>query len=162
MIPITGGQAAIQSQLSLNPDHGPVGTQVVVSGIGFPADVKIQIGQGVSGATPVESKIVLSGNQGNFFAQFTVPQTAELQQPWVFTATPLVSGGTSISKIFTVTEVKRPAEQVYIVRNGDTLSEIAARFGTSVQAIMQANPQIQNPNLIYAGQRLVIPGGVDP
>ncbi len=45
----------------------------------------------------------------------------------------------------------------YTVRNGDTLSGIASRHGTSVGAIAQANG-IRNPNLIYPGQRLTIPG----
>ena len=43
----------------------------------------------------------------------------------------------------------------YTVRSGDTLSQIAARFGTSYQEIARLN-QLQNPNLIYAGQRLRI------
>ena len=46
----------------------------------------------------------------------------------------------------------------YFVRPGDTLSAIAWRFGTSVWAIARANG-IPNPNLIYVGQRLLIPGG---
>ncbi len=48
--------------------------------------------------------------------------------------------------------------QVHIVRQGETLSGIAARYGTTPQAIAQAN-SLRNPNLIYAGQRLTIPGG---
>ncbi len=43
------------------------------------------------------------------------------------------------------------------MKSGDTLSAIGARFGVSYQAIAQANG-IANPNLIYAGQNLVIPG----
>ncbi len=50
---------------------------------------------------------------------------------------------------------------VYYVRRGDTLAKIAARYGISVQAIMAANG-IRNPNLIYVGQRLAIPGGNTP
>jgi LysM repeat protein len=46
---------------------------------------------------------------------------------------------------------------VYVVRYGDTLYSIAIRYGTSVQAIMQANG-LSNPNFIWAGQRLRIPG----
>jgi LysM repeat protein len=46
----------------------------------------------------------------------------------------------------------------YTVRRGDTLSSIAARHGTTVNAIVQAN-SLANPRLIYAGQRLRIPGG---
>ncbi len=49
------------------------------------------------------------------------------------------------------------AHSIYIVRRGDTLLRIARRFGTSVQAILAVNPQIRNPNRIFAGQRLVIP-----
>ncbi len=46
--------------------------------------------------------------------------------------------------------------RVYIVRRGDTLSTIAARFGVSLSALIRAN-SIRNPSLIYVGQRLVIP-----
>jgi LysM repeat protein len=46
----------------------------------------------------------------------------------------------------------------YLVRRGDTLAAIAARHGTTVQAIVQANG-LANPNYIYPGQRLAIPGG---
>ncbi|MDQ0899045.1 MULTISPECIES: LysM domain-containing protein [unclassified Paenibacillus] len=44
----------------------------------------------------------------------------------------------------------------YVVQPGDTLWSIAARFGTTVQAIMQAN-QLTDPNFVYAGLRLFIP-----
>lgn len=40
---------------------------------------------------------------------------------------------------------------------GQTLSGIAWYYGTTVQAIMYANPGIMNPNLIYAGTTLCIP-----
>lgn len=43
-----------------------------------------------------------------------------------------------------------------VVGYGDTLYQIAARNGTTVQALMKANG-IPNPNFIYAGQRLVLP-----
>lgn len=41
---------------------------------------------------------------------------------------------------------------------GDTLSGLAARYGTSVDALMAANGKISNPDLIYAGDTLVVPG----
>jgi len=44
-----------------------------------------------------------------------------------------------------------------VVRLGDTLSSIAFRFGTSVYALMVSN-NIANPNLIFAGMRLAVPG----
>jgi LysM repeat protein len=45
----------------------------------------------------------------------------------------------------------------YTVQRGDTLTGIAARYGTSVQAILAANPGIA-PNTIYVGQQLRMPG----
>ncbi len=45
----------------------------------------------------------------------------------------------------------------HLIRRGETLSGIAQRYGTTVDALMRANRQIKNPNLIYAGQTLTIP-----
>lgn len=45
----------------------------------------------------------------------------------------------------------------YTVKKGDTLSEIAVRFNTTVSALVKLNG-IKNPNLIYPGQRLKISG----
>jgi len=50
-----------------------------------------------------------------------------------------------------------PQYTYYTVRPGDTLMSIAWRFGVSQEAIMRAN-NISNPNFIYVGQRLIIPG----
>lgn len=47
---------------------------------------------------------------------------------------------------------------VHIVQAGETLSKIAVRYGTTVQALMSANG-ISNPNLIWVGQRLKIAKG---
>lgn len=49
------------------------------------------------------------------------------------------------------------ASTTYTVRPGDTLWAIARRFGTTVEALVQAN-DIPDPNLIYPGQVLTIPG----
>ena len=52
--------------------------------------------------------------------------------------------------------------QVYYTVRGDTLRKIAARFGTTVDAILKANPRITNPNIIYVGQAITIPGQASP
>ena len=46
-------------------------------------------------------------------------------------------------------------ETIYIVKSGDTLSEIAQKFNTTYQKIAKDN-NIKNPNLIYPNQKLVI------
>ena len=47
--------------------------------------------------------------------------------------------------------------RVHVVQRGETLSGIAWRYGTSVNAIMRANG-LTNRNFIWVGQRLTIPG----
>lgn len=47
---------------------------------------------------------------------------------------------------------------VYTVKSGDTLGAIADRNGTTVAAIMKANPSIKNANAISVGQKIQIPG----
>lgn len=42
----------------------------------------------------------------------------------------------------------------YTIAKGDTLSSLAARNNTSVQNLMNLNPNIKNPNMIYAGSNL--------
>jgi LysM repeat protein len=50
--------------------------------------------------------------------------------------------------------------QTYTVQRGDTLRIIAARYNTTVDAILKANPQIADPNRIYAGQVINLPAGL--
>lgn len=70
------------------------------------------------------------------------------------TATP--GGPTATPRPPTATPA--PGGGTYTVQPGDTLTRIAVRFGTTVQAIVQLNG-IVNPNLIFVGQVLKIPGG---
>jgi len=52
-----------------------------------------------------------------------------------------------------------PGSGYHIVQPGDTLYSIAWRYGTTVSALVAANG-LANPNYIYVGQRLGIPGYV--
>ena len=56
------------------------------------------------------------------------------------------------------TSTPTPVAQSYTVVPGDTLSGIAQRYNTSVQAIIHANG-IVNPNLLLSGTTLLIPPG---
>ena len=47
---------------------------------------------------------------------------------------------------------------IFTVPAGDTLSQIGVQYGVSYESIASAN-HLQDPNLIYAGEKLVIPSG---
>mgnify|MGYP002652424430 CR=1 FL=1 len=46
----------------------------------------------------------------------------------------------------------------YIVNPGDTFNAIATRFGVTQSALVAANPDVADPNRIFPGQVLTIPG----
>lgn len=56
----------------------------------------------------------------------------------------------------TATTAPAANQQRYVIKDGDTLSGIAAQFGVTVQQIIDANA-LQNPDLIVQGQELIIP-----
>ncbi len=49
-----------------------------------------------------------------------------------------------------------PETTVHVVRRGESLNRIARKYGTSVKVLAAAN-ELRRPDLIHAGQRLVIP-----
>jgi membrane-bound lytic murein transglycosylase D len=52
-----------------------------------------------------------------------------------------------------------PATRTHIVRAGETLSGIALRYGTTVEALQRAN-RIKRPQFVSAGRKLTIPADV--
>lgn len=50
------------------------------------------------------------------------------------------------------------AAETHIVKSGDTMWKIAVRYEVGVSEIIGANPQVENPDLIYPGQVLAVPG----
>ncbi|WP_457351988.1 TIGR02594 family protein [Roseateles sp. P5_D6] len=56
-----------------------------------------------------------------------------------------------------VNDTTPPAGRSYEVQHGDSLSRIAKSNGVSVQALLDANPQVRNPDVIYPGSHLTIP-----
>ena len=66
--------------------------------------------------------------------------------------------GTSTSSGSTSTTTTSSSGE-HVVVKGDTLSKIAVRYGTTVQAILSLNSSITNPSLIYVGQKIKLPTG---
>jgi hypothetical protein len=60
-----------------------------------------------------------------------------------------------------MTPISSARTQSYQIKSGDTLSALAQKNGTTVSALMKANPQIKDANKIYAGRALNIPGRTD-
>lgn len=44
----------------------------------------------------------------------------------------------------------------YTIQPGDTLAGIAARYGTTVASILALNPSIEDPNLVYPGDVILV------
>lgn len=68
----------------------------------------------------------------------------------------LEAAGYNYDAIQAIVNNKMAPSISYAVRRGDTLSAIAQRYGTTVNKIMKDNPQIQNADIIYPGQRIII------
>ncbi|PJF29702.1 MAG: hypothetical protein CUN52_07055 [Phototrophicales bacterium] len=56
-----------------------------------------------------------------------------------------------------ITPTPQPSGQTYTVQRGDSLGRIAARFNTTVAAILAVNRNITNPNIVYVGQVINLP-----
>ncbi len=55
-----------------------------------------------------------------------------------------------------------PTPVVHTVARGDTLARIASRYDVTVADLLEANPQITNPNVIQIGDRITIPASAVP
>jgi predicted chitinase len=68
---------------------------------------------------------------------------------------------TTVSRAQSSTSSKTEADGTGAVNvtSGDTLTAIAAKTGVSLKALIAANPQIKNPNLIFPGDAVNIPAG---
>lgn len=56
---------------------------------------------------------------------------------------------------------KKPSQRVHKVRRGDTLGQIAQRYGVSLEALLREN-KLQRRSLISPGQKLLVPAPPPP
>lgn len=77
-----------------------------------------------------------------------------------FTVTPSPTFAQAPELVFADTPLATPTPFTYIVKAGDTMSQIAERFGVPLDALMAANPNV-SPNAMPVGATLLIPGDVD-
>ncbi len=70
----------------------------------------------------------------------------------------LRSGAADLDELCKLLPNAQVKEKEYVIKKGDTLSQIAADNDLTVQEIMDKNPSIKDPNKIQAGQKITIPG----
>jgi LysM repeat protein len=156
-------------RLPAGPFRGPrTGGQVVLAGLMVIALVIIIVtraapsptgGDGASpraGAAGASPSVI--GNSASGAAPATAsPTTIASPSPSLTPSPPLASAAPTPVRTPRATASPVPTgSQRYTVSSGDTLSSIAARFGTTVKAIAKLNG-ITNPRLIRPGQVLLIP-----
>jgi LysM repeat protein len=68
------------------------------------------------------------------------------------------SDGTEISQSELIKDIEEPNETTYSVRDGETCNTIAEKIGTTVNLILQSNPQLNNDcTNLKEGDILAIP-----
>lgn len=128
-------------------------TGIVAVGIGAAAVAGALNTTGLTGldATPTPSPSPSATARSTLTARPTPTATASptaSPTPTPVSATPVPTAAP--------TPAPPPPPRTYTVQQGDTLAAIAQRFGTTTQALQQANG-IEDPNQIVIGQVLVIP-----
>ena len=73
-----------------------------------------------------------------------------------FIYNPAVSGTITTNITSSSATTSSSGEKVYVVKSGDSLSGIAAKYGVTYQALAKYN-NISNPNVIRVGQKIKIP-----
>ena len=90
---------------------------------------------------------------------WTTPDAEGAQPPLEPTEMPTTvdNGVSPATPTATTTPIPPTATpRIHVVQPGDNLTQIAERYGVTIDAILRAN-QLENANRIYPGQRLVIP-----
>jgi len=92
---------------------------------------------------------------------FEATVTRSTAAPLAHTATPThtpkpTSTPRPATPIATPTPTVTPTPVIYTIQSGDTLLDVAIRFGTTSEAIQEANG-IVDPRLLQIGQELIIP-----
>jgi spore coat assembly protein SafA len=153
-VPLTQGQFDALVSLTYNVGAGALQSSTLLKKLnaGDYAGAQAQFGKWVYGQNSKGNEVILPGlvtrrqNEADLFGS-KGPQGADSGNG-VSTTSPTPSSNRSAS-----------ASSHYRVKSGDTLSAIAAAHGVSLKSLEAANPQIRNPNLIYPGQKINIPGG---
>ena len=145
---------------TIRPICGPVETEILVNGTGFPPGALINLSIGEYLVLYEQVGTTSSSPNRTFQTQLNIPITAQVSEQWVVIAGtsnfPVVRSTSNILIITPPIDPKEPS--LYIVKPGDTLNAIAAEHTRTVSSILAVNPQISNPNQLNVGEKIIIPG----
>lgn len=149
-----------EETVDILPVSGPPGSVIEVTAHGFTPNDDVLVAIGVANSEPTTSRTAFTDEAGGLNTSITLrADEASAGEPWVVLVSNLETGESALSETFTVTaEEAADCGSSVVVRPGDWLAKIARRCGTSVEALLAANPEISNPSVIVPGQVLEIPG----
>jgi LysM repeat protein len=147
-------------QLKLSPYCGPADALVTVVGNEFPAGEQVNLRVGEYLATSETVGTAQVDNNKSFAASVLIPAIALPGENWMVQAmTVQIPNTRANSNIYAVIPPPDPSDpSIYIIQPQDTLNEIAVQVNRTPNAIMAANPQIPNANILPVGENLIIPG----
>jgi hypothetical protein len=98
------GDEAREPAVTISPNSGPPGTSVEVVATGFPPETEVQAGVGRENTEFADSVTATTDATGRLEVELTVPESAEIDMPWVAVVHVLERGGVrATSEVFEVT-----------------------------------------------------------
>lgn len=153
MTPKIGACMVWQKGATLSNSDGAGHVAIVEKVVSASQVVTSESGYGC--ATPFWTKTRNKGSDGNWGAGSSYKFLGFIYNPAECCKTTNSSASNSSASSGSATSIAK--EQCYTVKSGDTLSGIAAKYGTTYQVLAKYNG-ITNPNYLYVGQRIRIPG----
>jgi spore coat assembly protein SafA len=158
--------------LSITPTIGVIGTNVTLTAAGFSANTSVVVSFGRVGGAFSQLDTTTTNASGALSKQYIIPNSTSIvtqNGQYVFRVARADNASVSAdSNPITLTGVGTgtPGTGIsfYVVKAGDTVSKIAAAYGTTVSAIVAINPAIGSNFIIYPGQYILIPtsGNISP
>ena len=112
--------------VTISPDSGPPGTEIQVTASGFPANTEVQVGAGREGSEFGVTKTAQTDAEGRLSTTITLPDFAEVGDPWGVVVRIVERGGAKASSgTFQVTAPGEDSEnlftrtQIYLIAVGD-------------------------------------------
>jgi LysM repeat protein len=149
---------------SVTPQQAAVGETVQLTGQGFPPNTLLDVGFGRVNSEYDVIDTAQTDAFGEVDKMVVVPTYADSADSWVFVLTTQDLAVDAVTDVFNVVPAsggEQPGENTcgdtYVVQAGDNLYNIAERCGTTIAALVEANPAIFDPTIIYPNMSLTIP-----